>query len=154
MSSNLGIAGLPPGTDVVYRTTDAAQRDIARTIGINTAGLPVGTTRAERAPARLTDGDEVFKAALVKAHDAPKVLKSEEPTERKSDHEVAGDRVTQEGRVVNLIKTAHAHGQDWDPFAERQGGAIAKLKSQVGAGEVGEIGYEGGNLVIKISKAA
>ncbi len=132
---------------------DLDARRSAQTLGVvagaGTLSLPGGIRESVAG-----DRDAVFKAALAEAP-VRTLFKSEMPTERKSDHEVASDRVTQEGRVTNLIKTAHANGQNWNPFAESQTSPIAKLTAQVGLGEHGEIGLDDdGALVVRISKAA
>lgn len=94
---------------------------------------------------------KIFKAAWLDAPAAP-LFKHETPTERTSDHEVAMTATEQNARVTNLIKVAHANGQNWQPLAESQTSTVAKLHSQVGLGEVGEIDIERGE--IRISKAA
>ena len=146
------VAGLPIGTDVIYRNRQDALN--AGNHGINAAGMPVGTEIAERGPVRSTDGDAVFKAALLKVYDTPNgILKSEAPVERKSDHEIAGNRREQEERVTNLIKLAHANRAVWEPFAENQSGVKA-LNEQVKFGEHGEMFQENGRTLMRISKVA
>ena len=115
--------------------------------GASTLSLPGGVRESVAG-----DRDAVFKAALAAAPACPLFKRGEAPVERKSDHEVANSRTEQEGRATNLIKLAHSHGENWNPFAESQTSSIAKLHAQVGLDEVGEIDIERGE--IRISKAA
>src|SRR5208282_5460701 len=98
---------------------DLDQRRSAQTLGTvagaGTLALPGGVREMPKG-----DRDRVFKAALAAAPACP-LFKSEAPVERAaSDREVASDRVTQEGRVTNLIRKAHANGAVWNPFSESQ----------------------------------
>jgi len=118
------------------------------------AGMPLGTQVAERGFARATDGDAVFKAALAKVYDAPmSVMKHESPVIRADDSEIATDPATQARRVTNLILKALDDAGVWDPMAENQATAKA-LRKNVGLGERGDIFFENGAPIIRISKAA
>ena len=155
MNVNSGIAGVPLGTDVAYRSRQAADREAGRAIGINCAGMPVGTEVVVRGPAVEREScDSVFRKALAEAPARP-LFKSEMPTERRSDHEVANSRTEQDARSLNLVKLAHSRGENWNPFAESQDSPVAKLARQIGLGEQGEIGLDSdGALIVRISKAA
>jgi hypothetical protein len=157
MRANQGIAAAWPGTDVIYRTREAADLDAARNTGINTGGLYSPHTEVVvRAPAVEREScDAVFKAALADVPACPLFKRGEAPVERKSDHEVAMTRTEQNERAVSLIKLAHSRGENWNPFAESQDSPVAKLARQIGLGEQGEIGLDAdGALIVRISKAA
>jgi len=111
------------------------------------AGHLTGTGTRE---APKGDCDTVFKAALGAAPCNP-LYKSEAPTIRASDREVADNPVEQNARALNLIRKAHANGANWNPFAPVQDSPVAKLNGYVGLGEVGEIDLARGE--IRISKA-
>ena len=137
--------------DLRRQQFDLDARRSAQTLGTvagaSTLALPGGVREAPKG-----DRDQVFKAALAAAPCRP-LFKSEAPVERASDREVASDRVTQEGRVTNLIRKAHANGAVWNPFSESQTSPIAKLNAQVNLDEVGEIFFEDGRPLISISKS-
>ncbi|MGO9375996.1 MAG: hypothetical protein ACLQBD_28425 [Syntrophobacteraceae bacterium] len=130
---------------------DLDARRSAKGMGVTAATGMQTPLAVETREAPKGDRDAVFKAALAAAPALP-LFKSETPTERTSDREVAMTRTEQEQRATNLIKLAHSHGEKWNPFAESQTSSIAKLHAHVGLGEVGEIDIERGE--IRISKAA
>lgn len=159
MGANQGIAGAHPNTGVIFTSAEAARLDAARNTGINVGGMANDTEVVVRQPAvERESADVVFTKALAVAHSDPHGLsKNVEPVVVSNPSALIRsvvDRVTSDAVVRDLIKSAHQSGQAFDPFAETQGGAIAKLKAQVGYGEVGEIFQEGGRSMIRISKVA
>lgn len=103
--------------------------------------------------AERNNADAAFRAAYDAAPAVP-IFKHEDPEIRASDREVADNAPEQNQRVTNLIKAAHANRGVWDPFSATQDVAISKLRDTVGVGETGEIFEEGGQKLIRISKAA
>ena len=95
---------VPNGTDnLLYRNVDSALAANARAVGINAAGMPVGTEIAERGPARASDGDQVFAKALSKAYDTPHGLEKSEVARDADDVIDLDDPAS----VTDLIRKAH-----------------------------------------------
>ncbi len=80
MGVNQGIAGLPKGTDVIYRNRADALN--AGNHNHLVAGAPIGTeVITERAAAPMGNVDEIFKAELAKVYDNPQGLNKSETVE-------------------------------------------------------------------------
>lgn len=151
---NLGIAGMDPRTEQML-TREQYDRTVRSEATPGVAGMPVGTTFAERAPAVAGDPGACLK--LLKSLLPHGLAKSEpvavetkpEPTRQLSPNE----RITGPTHVTALIKAAHGDPGSWDPFAADQN--VAKLlQATVGFGERGELFTENGCTLVRVSKAA
>ena len=114
--SNFGYAaGVDPNTGVIYRTREAAERDAGRSIGINAAGMPIGTVIAERRAPLAGDPGACLKLIKIAHRDAPHGLeksdpvvietKPVEPTHKLSENEHITDPVS----VTDLIRKAQSN---------------------------------------------